>query len=684
MAEESIIDYKALFEQERLRREDADRKAEQERLGREQERLGREEADRKAELERLGREEADRKAELERLGRVEADRKAEQERLGRVEADRKAEQERLGRVEADRRAEGAEKKVEEQTVRYQVSPVDALRSPLPELVFDTHSKSSTSQKVGCKLPVRVEKWDSFAQDKQSLLEKCTHPIIDRVRDIQVDEAGAPKETGVHGVVHPILFNTIRMLREAGLEYDRTRLLGVETGRVVSAGGITDVNIFLNTNTLCLIGELKRPSVAFSDAHPVDAYNDPVNTVHGPNVRYTILQTYHYMVMKGGGDERLKYGFFTNYDLWCFMYRDVVDENEVLYVSPFFKRQDDARLAIAYILFVVATSDAISLKVGKFGGEEGLRLDDNERGDDGDEEEDRRPVNPPPTQAPVTNASTGSGVWARAMGRLGRRNNGFFSVGNVVAGVEFTTTKAVLGLDNLVLNAARQSEIISSSVKSTAYRGQINGLDLVWRQTDTYKLPRVDSDFSLPVLEEMVTTELTVYQHLRAVWNVLVPEFVYFGQDCAMLWVFVTKYGGESLSSIAKRSGGLTGEIKTRAREALQELHRHEVIHGDAVPRNAIYRAEDGRVLWIDFEFASLLVPNATEEQRVRFDEEARMELETFNKELALIPEPMDARIPSCAAAATEVVDASPKAKRSSPSKVKRSKVFATCCCQHPQ
>ncbi|KAJ6455633.1 hypothetical protein C8R47DRAFT_1228129 [Mycena vitilis] len=102
----------AVAEEERLKRVQADAAAEEERLKREQadaaaeeERLKRVQADEAAEEERLKREQSDAAAEEEHLKRVQADAAAEEERLKREQSDAAAEEEHLKRVQADAAAE---------------------------------------------------------------------------------------------------------------------------------------------------------------------------------------------------------------------------------------------------------------------------------------------------------------------------------------------------------------------------------------------------------------------------------------------------------------------------------------------------------------------------------------------------------------------------------------------------
>jgi tRNA A-37 threonylcarbamoyl transferase component Bud32 len=214
----------------------------------------------------------------------------------------------------------------------------------------------------------------------------------------------------------------------------------------------------------------------------------------------------------------------------------------------------------------------------------------------------------------------------------RRVRYFFDIGTVVAGMTFTTTQKMLGVQSLSVHAKKDSIMISSSEKACTFRYRGQGKDLAWRQIDIYGLPKHYSEYSLDVLADMTTREIEAYVHLRSVWGELVPHFVYFGNDFAMLWAFVTTYEGVSLRTIEKESGGLTQSTKNEARSALAQLHALGVIHGQAVPRNVLRRETDGRIIWIDFESSTLL----QDIDKNEFTRLAERELLAFESELASI------------------------------------------------
>ena len=75
-----------------------------------------------------------------------------------------------------------------------------------------------------------------------------------------------------------------------------------------------------------------------------------------------------------------------------------------------------------------------------------------------------------TTTSSTVASSSRSVISRIFGRR-RALRDFFSVGTVVDGVEFTTTKAVLNIESLTLHAP-ESILIVSSDKATTYHGHV--------------------------------------------------------------------------------------------------------------------------------------------------------------------------------------------------------------------
>ena len=175
--------------------------------------------------------------------------------------------------------------------------------------------------------------------------------------------------------------------------------------------------------------------------------------------------------------------------------------------------------------------------------------------------------------------------------------------------------------------------LSVSDKSTAFRGRVNGRDLVWRQVDRNGLPK-HSNWTLDAIERATETEVRAYCHLRAQWGKLVPELVLRGPDFNQLWVTVTTYEGVSLEIIADTALGLKQSVKDSARQSLENMHAAGVLHGDVELRNAVWREKDGQVLWVDLELARLRVDLAAEED---FDALAAAEMQKLRAQLDTVP-----------------------------------------------
>ena len=62
--------------------------------------------------------------------------------------------------------------------------------------------------------------------------------------------------------------------------------------------------------------------------------------------------------------------------------------------------------------------------------------------------------------------------------------------------------------------------LSSSDKSTTYRGVVDGVDLAWRQVDRHGLPK-HSEWTLDQIVETTENEVRAYCHLRNKWGELV-------------------------------------------------------------------------------------------------------------------------------------------------------------------
>ena len=380
-------------------------------------------------------------------------------------------------------------------------------------------------------------------------------------------------------------------------------LGIGTCVRDIEGGLPDITVRYKDKFAFVI-QLECPRVHFKvDPHPAeDSPND------GGNRYNAAMQAYAYMVTKNN----LAYGLFTNYDKWVFLKRTIVNNQQVLQMSAVFEK-DRARLALAAFIMKVIETPPEQLTLGVLGAPGFANVvSDEDYPDDASNE--------------VT-ATTTTVLTEGARRRV--QPSAFFDVGTVVAGFTFTTTKRALGIKSLSLHARTDSIPLKMSERGSVLRYQAQGHDFVWRQLDVYGLPRHCADFSLGTLQAMVTREIETYMHLRGSWGVLIPRFVYFGMDFAMLWAFVTSYKGVDLRRLSQEKGGLSQTIKTKARDSLIELHSKEVIHGDVAIQNVLLRENDGNIIWIDFGHSEIGGKN--------FVKRAKQELQEFDAELGQVP-----------------------------------------------
>ena len=399
----------------------------------------------------------------------------------------------------------------------------------------------------------------------------------------------------------VINNTLLVLEQVTQDkrYDAVTVAGTPAS---TEGGICDDCAVLPVDggeDVVYIGELKRPMVQFlveaqgQPMHPVDAYRLADNAPYGMvttanNVRNVVEQAFAYLYLKPGRPQpdpsgpflACKYAYMTNLKHVFFAQRLVRGGKEVLQLSPFYARELDARLAFAYFVqLAMADGDRAVPRAAA-----AVLV--------------RRAVVQQQRQA--AQASSSAGTSAAPPPQSSQSKVGYW-VGRKVAGFTLTDTREALGVDALV--TLPRQELVARSGKSATYRGTVGGRDLVWRQMDVYKLPK-RTEFSEDVLEDMLCRELAAYAHLRPVWRELVPELVYVGNDFGPLWVTTTTYEGESLQAVADR-GALTEETRTKAVEALRQLHALGVVHGDPALRNAVWRESDRRVLWVDLEMAHL-------------------------------------------------------------------------------
>jgi tRNA A-37 threonylcarbamoyl transferase component Bud32 len=109
--------------------------------------------------------------------------------------------------------------------------------------------------------------------------------------------------------------------------------------------------------------------------------------------------------------------------------------------------------------------------------------------------------------------------------------------------------------------------------------------------------RVYKTFRGPKAEERFANEVRVLQYLEAKNCPFVPRVLEFHPEKLLL---VTSNCGARVEHLDD----------VRIRELFAELEHFGVRHDDPEMRNVTYRRQDGRFCIIDFEFATILDPNA--------------------------------------------------------------------------
>jgi len=511
-----------------------------------------------------------------------------------------------------------------------VDAAELLETSLPEYIVVATSVESTSKKTEVKIPHVVERWVDF--DPSALLANARGVrVFKREETLDADKYILDLETKVGERMAPIIGYLLRVLY--AVTNDARFLQVVRRGTPSDTkGGICDdcVTLFEEgfEHVVCL-SELKRPSVAMrikdvpQDAHhPADVYNlreehvPKDNLLRYRNLKNAVDQGFSYMFTKdaksrvGGAKKNdpttlgVKRAYVCNYNEFVFVQRVLRNNQEVLQLSPYYTRENGARLALAYFLLLAVQDEdkAVTRSTLKLP----VRVI-----------EPRTQSAQPPGQPPIKKSSKKSSLYS--------------NLNNMVSGFTTKTTTEALGVDCLL--TLPNAEVLAQSSKSTTFRGTVGGRDLVWRQIDVVGLPK-HTEFSAETLEDMITSELAAYDRLRPVWRNVVPEALGFFQDFNSLWVMVTTYEGVSLAELVKAQGGLTADVKAKAVESLRALHARGVVHGDAKLRNVVFREADGKVLWVDLEFASLRPDGDADE----WEREAEADLQELEDALADVPE----------------------------------------------
>lgn len=107
--------------------------------------------------------------------------------------------------------------------------------------------------------------------------------------------------------------------------------------------------------------------------------------------------------------------------------------------------------------------------------------------------------------------------------------------------------------------------------------------------------RVHKQFRGPKAEERFANEVKVLQYLERRGCPFVPRLLEHDADALRL---VTTNCGLRVEHLDEE----------RRKELFEELEKYGVRHDDPETRNVTYRQSDGRFCLIDFEFATILVP----------------------------------------------------------------------------
>ena len=520
-----------------------------------------------------------------------------------------------------------------------VQAVTWFKTPLPPHSGRSGANVSTKfsrESITCTLARNVVLWEEFDPSKFShslgalKVEKPPElPALEAIYRKIDSEAGVLRMIGT--VLDLILFVLKHLFPRLG--FNRVRTLGTPSD--VGKGGTTDDCMEIEHNGkwhVVYAAEHKRPDVQLEQSTGSSSsylahqfVQAQLNRGDGQqemimlqrNVFYTVTQMYTYMLLKGG----LIYACFGNYDTWCYaMRKHDAYGNEMLLLSPYYHMDEPpARLAFAYFLYLaIATlheNGTLTLPVGT-----GLIevITDTES-------PTPRIIPFSPTVGPA-GAGAQSQVQPQGQGQVDSERHAAQDAYVPAClkvpryeGIPVTTTTKALGAPLIFHN---NSVPLAQSSKSVAFRGTVQGRDLVWRSVDLHGLPKHDKDWPLEAIEHAMENEVRVYDSLRGDWGQLVPHFVMRGPDFNFMWVTVTTYEGVSLQRLVDDEGGLTQAVKVGALRSLSQLHARGVIHGEVELRNAVWRAKDGLVLWVDLEFAMLkqdLVPNV-------FDKKAQKEM----------------------------------------------------------
>jgi len=588
------VDYQALYEQERLAREEAEKKQNE---------------------ERLAREEAEKKQQEAEKKQQEAERKENEERLAKEEVLRNVEQARI--IDAAEYLDLPLEDVPDSTRAFLVPEIN------PDQVLEQRAKRSKSRSTSIsgrnfthRMPYSVTQWPEFENEMIALRtslagRQVLKPLEQQLANDLVfsDERAFPAFwANPRSATKNVL---AQVFPDSPIGSGRAHAHSGGPGRedelfsVVAEQGEHEIYVL----------EQKDKHVLFeTNTHLADivAAGEPEfgTKLKKKYAVCSLVQTYTYMIQY-----KLRFGMFSNWDNWVFMKREQNDNrNEILRVSTWITRER-ARLAWATMVFL-ACQDLGELEPGSFGLVPQWIVT--------------------PRQDPAADQGN-QGGGAGGPGGVGGAGDAGLAAAARAAYPDTTTEDA---LHVTALSLLTEYQLLGNTDKSHTRRVRVDGRDLVVKLVDFYGTPK-HSEFSARELYDLEWNEVQTYHYLQQqnAQGRLAPRFLFHGSDFNQIWATaVTTYEGESLSNILKRTGSLTAEMRNGALASLRELHSIGVLHGDIALRNAVWREEDRRVVWVDFEFSQLRTEvDGTECFDSRANEEVH-ELDMLFAEASRLPE----------------------------------------------
>lgn len=87
------------------------------------------------------------------------------------------------------------------------------------------------------------------------------------------------------------------------------------------------------------------------------------------------------------------------------------------------------------------------------------------------------------------------------------------------------------------------------------------------------------------------------------------EIPYYYDGCELTSILLMSWAGASLASLmrsAERYAQISGSCGPLIKDAIRTTERHQVVHGDAEPRNFLYDEQSNRLMIVEFERSNIL------------------------------------------------------------------------------